>query len=108
MRRGGALFGVIGCLAVAACGGAPNWTKAGSDAAATERDYRDCLGLAGDAVRTDTDIDQDIAATRASDLQRSTVVRAQSQDVHQTNSERGTAIVAACMKTKGFVPAGGK
>src|SRR5205823_1887336 len=52
---------------LAGCGGAGDWAKAGGDEAAASREYEDCRALAGGAVQTDADIDQDILATRQSD-----------------------------------------
>jgi hypothetical protein len=75
------------------------------DEAATARDYRDCQDLAGTAVRTDADIDQDIQATRDSDRQRAGVVRAQTQTTHEQTRDRAGAIIAACMRAKGFIAA---
>jgi hypothetical protein len=94
-------FGVL----LAGCAGGANWTKAGLDEAATAREYQDCQDLAGTAVRTDADIDQDIQAARQSDLQRSSVVRVGSQNTRDQTHDRADAIVAACMKAKGFIPA---
>jgi hypothetical protein len=95
---------LAGCMLLAGCGGAEGWTKAGSDADATAREYRDCLAMAGTAEKTDIDIDQDIATTRSSDIQRSSVVRLQTQETRQTDSDRGATIVASCMQAKGFAP----
>jgi hypothetical protein len=92
----------VACLAVFGCAGTPAWTKAGSDAADTQRAYRDCLDMAGTAVMTEADIDEDIAATRGADLQRAMAVRVEAQDTRQHTTQRGEAIVAACMKAKGY------
>ena len=93
-------------LVLAGCGGgAGNWAKAGADEAMAAREYQDCQDLAGTAVRTDADIDQDIAAARSEDRQRAGVVRVQTQTTHEQTRDRAGAIVAACMKAKGFIPA---
>ena len=95
---------LLAMLCLAGCGGAASggWSKSGVDAAATTSAYRDCLSLTDTASRTDADIDQDIAATRASDLQHSSVVRQQSQDIKRDNAERADAILTSCMEAKGF------
>jgi hypothetical protein len=80
-----------------------DWTKAGADAATTVSEYQDCRRVAGSAVRTDADIDQDIQATRPNDLQRSGVVRAGTQAMQEHTTNRAAAIAAACMRAKGFV-----
>ena len=89
---------------LAACSGVSSggWAKPGADEAATAGAYRDCLALTDTASRTDNDIDQDIAASRGSDLQHASVVRQQSQDIHDDNRERADAILASCMQAKGF------
>jgi hypothetical protein len=91
-------------LLLAGCGGAAGggWTKPGADDAATASAYQDCRAVTDTATRTDTDIDQDIAASRASDLQHSSVVRQQSENVHGDNIDRADAILSSCMQAKGF------
>jgi hypothetical protein len=64
--------------ALAGCGGGADWARPGADEATVTSEYQDCRAMAGTAVRTDADIDQDILATR------------------------GAAIVDACMRAKGF------
>jgi len=106
MRRAGAFLILAACLAVPGCGGSGSgWTRPGSDNADAERAYQDCLDMAGTAVKTDIDIDQDIAASRSSDLQRSDLLRMQSRETHQQSTDRGAAVIAACMNAKGFAPA---
>jgi hypothetical protein len=91
-------------LFLAGCSGAAGggWGKPGADNAATASAYADCQALADTASRTDSDIDQDIAATRGSDLQHSGVVREQSRLVAEGNSDRADAILSSCMQAKGF------
>jgi len=67
--------------------------------------YRECRDAAGIAVRTDADIDQDIAATRPNDLQRAGVFRQQTAVAREMTRDRSDAIVTACMQSKGFAPA---
>ena len=92
----------LALLLLAGCGGAGEWTKAGGDEAAASREYQDCRALAGDAVRTDADIDQDILATRQSDWQRAGVVRQQTRVMQEQTRDRSAAILESCMKAKGF------
>jgi hypothetical protein len=89
-------------LLLAGCAAAGSWTKAGADEAATARDYRDCRALAATAVKTDADIDQDILATRQNDWQRASRLRLQSETMREHTGDRAAAIVAACMRAKGF------
>lgn len=93
-------------LLLAGCAAAGNWTKPGVDAAATAKEYRDCGALAGTAVKTDADIDQDILATRSDDWQRSGVVRVETQNAHDQTRDRAAAIVGSCMRAKGFAKPG--
>jgi len=91
-------------LLVAGCSGVTGggWSKSGADDAATASAYQDCLALTDTASRTDSDIDQDIASTRGSDLQHSSIVRQQSQDIRNDNRDRADAILSSCMQAKGF------
>jgi hypothetical protein len=90
-------------LLLAGCGAAAgSWAKPGADAAATASAYRDCRAVTDTATRTDADIDQDIGASRASDLQHSSIAREGSQEVHDQNADRADAILASCMQAKGF------
>jgi hypothetical protein len=91
------------CL-LAGCGGGATggWTKAGADDAAVASAYRDCLDVTTTATKTDLDIDQDIAASRAADLHHSALLRAQAEQTRDDNRDRADAIVASCMQIKGF------
>lgn len=100
MARGVALLAtllVAGCAAAGA-----DWTKPGADADETARILLECVALAGTATQTDADIDQDIAATRASDLQHSGGLREQAQQRRNDDRDRAAAIVQSCMQAKGF------
>jgi hypothetical protein len=106
MRRG--WLGVAVLLAGCAAAGSwtkADWIKAGADPAATARDYQDCRATAGTAVKTDADIDQDILATRPNDSQRAGVFRRQTETMREHTRDRAAAIVAACMRAKGFAEA---
>lgn len=81
------------------------WTKAGVDAASVERAYNDCLSLTDTATRTDFAIDQDIAASRGSDLQHSDFAGAQLRGAQQSDRDRAQSILSSCMEGKGFTPA---
>ena len=97
------------CLAVglllAGCSGDGDWVRPGADQTAAAREYEDCRDLAGTAVRTQADIDQDIAATRSDDRQRGSVVRVQTQTMQEQTRDRAASIIARCMAAKGFAPA---
>jgi len=89
-------------LLLAGCATAGGWSKTGADSAASAREYQECRATAYTAVKTDADIDQDIRATRRSDLQRSAGVRAETQVMQEHTRDRSTAIIARCMQAKGF------
>jgi hypothetical protein len=94
---------LLAVLLLAGCaGGAAGWTKSGADSAQTARDVEECRGLTNTVVHTDADIDQDIGATRGSDLQRSNLLRMQTQQTQDNNRDRADAILAACMQQKGY------
>ena len=102
MNGAARLCGMFALLLLAGCAGAGDWTKAGADSAAADAAYQDCRALAGGAVQTDADIDQDISATRQSDWQRAGVVRVQTRVMHEQTRDRADAIIESCMKSKGF------
>jgi hypothetical protein len=97
MRLGCALL-----LPLVGCGGAGDWAKPGADGSAATAAYQDCRALAGGAVQTDADIDQDILATRQGDWQRAGVVRQQTQIMHEQTRDRAAALIESCMKAKGY------
>jgi hypothetical protein len=81
------------------------WTKPGADSASIDGAYDDCLSLTNTATRTDFDTDQDIAASRDSDLQHSDFAGAQMRNTQQSNRDRAQSILSSCMEGKGFSPA---
>jgi hypothetical protein len=88
-----------GCAAAA--GG---WSKPGADAATTAGDYQECRSLAASAVKTQAEIDQDILATRQSDWQRAGIARVDARNRQAETGDRAAAIIASCMRAKGFAP----
>jgi hypothetical protein len=91
-------------LLLGACHAAGNWSKPGVETAATAREYEDCRTIAQTAVEPETGIDQDIIATRQADIGRSSIARIGARDVREETRDRAAAIVASCMKQKGFAP----
>jgi len=89
-------------LLLAGCAAAGGWSKTGADATAASREYQDCRTLAESAVKTDAAIDQDIRATRGSDLQHAAGIRAETQTMQEHTGGRADRIIAACMRDKGF------
>jgi len=81
------------------------WTRPGADAATVASAYDDCLAATEAATKTDFGIDQDIAASRSNDLQRSEFGQTQMQQTRDTTHDRAQAILSSCMEAKGFSPA---
>jgi hypothetical protein len=100
------LLAVPVVLLLAGCAGSGGWSKPGADDAATASAYQDCAASAQTATRTDFDIDQDISATRSSDLQHGDILQTQLQQMRDSNRDRADAILAACMEGKGFTKSG--
>jgi hypothetical protein len=93
-------------LSVAACAAEGAWTKDGTSREQAARDYAECRSLAQSAMRRDTDIDQDIMATRGGDWQRTGVITARRATYAAHNEAQSADIVARCMVGKGYAPAG--
>ena len=91
-------------LLLGACSTTPNWTKPGYESAAATREYEDCQAAARTAVTPETGIDEDILATRQADIGRSSIARLGAENVRNETRDRETAIIASCMKSKGFTP----
>ena len=88
--------------ALAACGGGADWAKPGADEATVASEYQDCRAMAGIAVKTDAYIDQDILTTRGDDWRRAGIGQSQTRTMREHTRDRGTAVVDACMRAKGF------
>ena len=105
MTAFGGLAAIVLMSLLAGCaGGGSDWAKPGADDAAAAIAYQDCRGLSDTVVSTDRAIDQDIMASRQSDWQRASVVRQQTQIMHEHTRDRAAAILDSCMKGKGFSP----
>jgi hypothetical protein len=90
-------------LTLAGCGGgAGQYAKPGADQAAASREYQECHDLAGDVVEPQANIDQDIAAARGADIQRSSIIRSDNQLMRDRVRDRAATIIDNCMKAKGF------
>ena len=92
-------------LALCGCAAAGGWSKPGADANATASAYQDCRDTAAQAVKPEIGINQDILATRGSDWQRAGIGRVEGDTMRQQTRDRAGAIVASCMRAKGFAPA---
>jgi hypothetical protein len=96
---------VAAAALLAGCaGGGSDWARPGIDEAEAAREYQDCRDMAASAVRSDADIDQDILVTRQRDWQRGGFARLPGQAMQENTRDRARAVVASCMRAKGFTP----
>jgi hypothetical protein len=89
-------------MALVGCGRGGDWARAGADDDAVASEYQDCRAVAGTAVKTDADIDQDILATRGDDWRRGGAGQLQTRTMREHTRDRSAAIIDACMRAKGF------
>jgi hypothetical protein len=101
MRRIG---GVALALMLAGCGG--TWQKAGVSPEAAAQDLSECRHMAEVANMRDSDIDQDILASRGQDWEKYSVIQTKRDDYAYSNESRTGNIVDRCMISKGYSPAG--
>jgi len=108
VRAAGAILaaGILtGCLTLTGGGDdAPRgeWAKAGADGARTARDLSACQADARRAGGSESRINQDIAATRGDDWQRSGSYAANVSQMNERGAVRERQYVAACMRAKGY------
>ena len=101
MRRIG---GLALALMLAGCGG--TWTKAGVSPEAAAQDLSECRHMAEIANRRDSDIDQDILASRGHDWEHFSVIQLKRDQYADSNERRTSNIVERCMIGKGYSPDG--
>ena len=77
-------------------------SRSSTGSATIEREYRDCHDIAETATAEDADIDQDIAATRGADMQRSMVVQTRTAQMPDKTRRSADSIIASCMQQRGF------
>jgi hypothetical protein len=93
-------------LALAACGGAGQWTKPETSREKAAQDYSDCRHLAEVANQRDSDIDTDILASRGTDWERLGVISTKRAEFADSNRARSGDIVTRCMIGKGYTQGG--
>jgi hypothetical protein len=103
MRRIGGLALTL-ALALAGCGG--SWTKAGVSPEAAAQDLSECRHSAEVANRRDSDIDQDILASRGQDWEKYSVIQTKRDEFADSNRARSGDMVERCMIAKGYSPNG--
>ena len=90
---------------LAACQGADSWTKPGTDRDTMRADLEECQGEARAATDVDTNIDNDIMATRSQDWQRTGTLGAKRNAFALQDRQHASDIIASCMAAKGYAPA---
>ena len=89
-------------LALAACGGAEQWSKPDTPREKAAQDYSECRHVAEIANRRDSDIDTDILASRGTDWERLGVISTKRAEFADSNRARTGDIVTRCMIGKGY------
>ncbi len=106
-KRGKALKRIISLaltLALLGCADNPSWSRPGVTSQQTAVELSDCQSQARDATQRDTNIVNDILATRGNDWNNSGVLSTQMSEFSAENHNRTSDIVNRCMVGKGFVP----
>jgi len=91
--------------ALAACQGADNWAKPGTNRETMRADLSECQQEARAATAQDTNIDNDIMATRSQDWQRTGTLGAKRSAFNLQDQQHASDIIARCMADKGYAPA---
>lgn len=91
-----------------ACAGNGRWVKPGVASDRIAYDTAQCESEARAAVRRDENIDADILASRGTDWSRNDTLAAQRMTMAMHNEPQREQVVARCMASKGYSPAGGK
>jgi len=98
------------CLALGACFQATGgeWFKQGVDSGVTTRELAQCQRDARLVGNEEAKIDQDIAASRGTDWQRTGSYNANTQQMAQSAAKRQAEMVGRCMRNKGYSQPGAK
>mgnify|MGYP000880705463 FL=1 len=91
-------------FALGACfqGTGGEWFKPGVESGATARELSACQSGARMVGAEEAKIDQDIAASRGSDWQKTGSYSANTQQMAQSAATRQAEMVGRCMRNKGF------
>ena len=97
-RRGTALAAAVG---LAACAG-PQWTKPGVAADVAAADYAACRDEERQAMRSDSNIQADILASRSRDWELDNTLTAHKDSFAAEDQQRADEVLAACMHLRGY------
>jgi hypothetical protein len=86
------------------CAGDGGWTRSDTSPKQAATEFSDCQSQARAATQRDTNIMNDIMATRGNDWRRTDVMGTQTSLFAAENHDRASDIVNRCMIGKGFVP----
>lgn len=95
-------------VSLAACGGAPEWSKDGATADVAAADYAACQALAQHDIQRDVDIDRDIEASRQHDWFQSQSTETHKADDASSDERLSGNVVQDCMESKGYAPNGSR
>jgi hypothetical protein len=93
-------------VSLAACGGAPEWSKDGVTPEVAATDYADCQALAQHDIQRDVNIDRDIEASRQHDWSQSQSTETHRADDASSDERLSGNVVQDCMQSKGYSPSG--
>jgi hypothetical protein len=91
-------------VVVTGCAGGGDWIRSGTSQQQTAAELSDCQSQARAATQRDTNIMNDIMATRGNDWRRSDVMSTQTSLFAAENHDRTSDIIQRCMISKGFAP----
>ena len=86
------------------CAGTGDWTRSDTSPKQTAAEFSDCQSQARAATQRDTNIMNDIMATRGNDWRQTQVMSTQTSLFAAENHDRTSDIINRCMIGKGFVP----
>ncbi len=86
------------------CAGTGDWARSGTSSQQTATELSDCQSQARVATQRDTNIMNDIMATRGNDWRQTQVMSTQTSLFAAENHDRTSDIINRCMIGKGFAP----
>jgi len=91
-------------LALLGCARQAEWSKPGVSSQLVAAELADCRSQARAATQRDTNIMNDIVATRGNDWRQTGVMSMQMSEFAAEDHNRTSSLVDRCMIDKGYVP----
>ena len=91
-------------LALLGCAQEPEWSKPGVSSQLVAAELADCRSQARVATQRDTNIMNDIMATRGNDWRQTGVLGMQKSVFSAEDYNRTSSLIDRCMIDKGYVP----